>query len=123
MTMSENQKFDFRAMGQAIKNARMDKGWTREELAQIVDISPRYIMAIENHGQHPSFQVFINLMTLFHISIDQFVFPDEDSRKSAMRLLLDAELNELDENDYEILLATAKALKKVKTDKKDTMDR
>ena len=33
--MSENQKFDFRAMGQAIKNARMDKGWTREELAQI----------------------------------------------------------------------------------------
>jgi hypothetical protein len=40
-----------------------------------------------------------------------------------MRLLLDAELNELDENDYEILLATAKALKKVKTDEKNTMDR
>jgi len=69
-------KYDFKAMGQAIKEARLRK------------------------GQHPSFQVFITLMTLFHISVDQFLFPDEESKKSTHRRQLDAELDGLDDKDY-----------------------
>lgn len=63
----EGAKYDFRAMGQAIKKARLNRGWTREQLAQEVDLAPRYIMSLENKGQHPSFQVFITLITLFNI--------------------------------------------------------
>jgi len=54
-------KYDFKAMGQAIKQARLKKGWTREQLAQEVDLAPRYIISLENKVQHPSFQVFITL--------------------------------------------------------------
>lgn len=110
--MSKDQaKYDFKAMGQAIKQARLKKGWTREQLAQEVDLAPRYIMSLENKGQHPSFQVFITLMTLFHISVDQFLFPDEESKKSTRRRQLDAELDGLDDRDYIVMEATAKGLK------------
>ena len=107
-------KYDFKAIGQAIKQARLKKGWTREQLAQEVDLAPRYIMSIENKGQHPSFQVFITLMTLFHISVDQFLFPDEENKKSTYRRQLDAELDGLDDKDYIVMEATAKGLKEAK---------
>ena len=117
----EQAKYDFKAMGQAIKEARLNRGWTREQLAQEVDLAPRYIMSLENKGQHPSLQVFITLMTLFNISVDQFLFPDKESKKSTRRRQLDAELDELDEKDYIVMQATAKGLKKAKTEGIDSL--
>lgn len=101
-------------MGQAIKEARIKKGWTRERLAQEVDLAPRYIMSLENRGQHPSFQVFVTLMTLFNISVDQFLFPDGENEKSTRRRQLDAMLDEQDEKDYVVMEATAKGLKEAR---------
>jgi transcriptional regulator with XRE-family HTH domain len=46
-------RYDFKAIGQAIKEARESRGWTRERLAQEVDLAPRYIMSLENKGQQP----------------------------------------------------------------------
>ena len=64
--MSEN--FDFMALGQAIKRAREARQMTREQLAEILNIAPRHIQSIENEGQHPSFQLFVRLITMFDIS-------------------------------------------------------
>lgn len=114
MIMHNANKYNFKAMGQAIKQAREKRGWTRERLAQEVDLAPRYIMSLENKGQHPSFQVFVDLMTLFNISADQFLYPDSESEKSTRRRQLDAELDGLDERDYIVMEATAKGLKKAK---------
>lgn len=110
----ELSKYDFMAMGQAIKEARLKRGWTREQLAQEVDLAPRYIMSLENKGQHPSFQVFVELMTLFNISVDQFLFPEKESGKSTRRRQLEAELDGLDDKDYIVMEATAKGLKAAK---------
>ena len=66
----------------AIKKACESKGWTREVLAEKVNLVPRYIMFIENKGQHPSLQVFYELVTLFNISVDHFFFPDAIIEKS-----------------------------------------
>lgn len=119
--MSKDQnKYDFKAMGQAIKQARLSRGWTREQLAQEVDLAPRYIMSLENDGQHPSLQVFITLMILFNISVDQFLFPDKLNQKSTRRRQLEAELDELEEKDYIVMQATAKGLKEAKTEGADS---
>lgn len=53
-------------------------------------------------------------MTLFHISVDQFLFPDEESKKSTRRRQLGAELDGLDEQDYIVMKAKAKGLKDAK---------
>jgi len=45
-------KYDFKAFGQAIKAAIKAKGISRNQLADQMNITPRYIASIENSGQH-----------------------------------------------------------------------
>lgn len=98
MIMHNKSKYNFTAFGRAIKEARESRGWTRERLAQEVGLAPRYLMSIENKGQHPSFQVFYELVTLFHISVDQFFFPDTGAEKTTRRRQLESQLDELEES-------------------------
>lgn len=60
----DERKLDFKPLGIAIKKAREAKGWTQEYLAQLVDLTPRSIMYIENRGQHPRLNKFY-LITKF----------------------------------------------------------
>ena len=112
---NQNERYDFKAIGQAVKAARESKGWTREQVAEMVDLAPRYIMSIENKGQHPSFQVFYELVTLFNISVDQFIFPEKPVERSTRRRRLDNVLDSLDERDLIVLEATAKGIMEAKT--------
>jgi transcriptional regulator with XRE-family HTH domain len=111
---NQKEKYDFKSIGQAIKIAREGKGWTREQVAEMVDLAPRYIMSIENTGQHPSFQVFSELITMFDISVDQYLFPDKPVKKSTRRRQLDSLIDTLDEKDLIVLEATAQGIVKAK---------
>ena len=78
---------------------------------QEINLAPRYIMSIENKGQHPSFQVFYELATLFQI--DQFFFPDTGTEKTTRRQL-ESQIDELEEADFIIMAATAKGIQEAK---------
>jgi len=107
-------QLDFRAFGQAIKKARTDKGLTREQLGGMLSITPRYLVDIENEGQHPSLQVLYELISLFDISADQFFFPDSPKGKSTRRRQLDAMLDSMDEKELFVVSGTAKAIQEAK---------
>ena len=49
-------------LGVVIKNARINKQFTQEQLAEKIGIGSRHIMAIENEGKHPSYEVLYNLI-------------------------------------------------------------
>lgn len=83
-------KYDFKAFGQAIKEARKAKGISRNQLADRLNIAPRYIASIENSGQHPSLQIFYELVTFLDVSVDQFFFPNEETEKSTGRRQVDS---------------------------------
>ena len=68
----DERRFDFHDIGLAIKRAREASGMTQEQLAYIVDRAPRTIMYNENDGQHPSFNTFYQMVTMFDISVAQF---------------------------------------------------
>lgn len=102
--------YDFKAFGQAIKTARMQRGLSRNELGDIINIAPRYIASIENSGQHPSLQIFYELVTFFDISVDQFFFPNKDNQVNTQRRQLDALIDEMDDSGLTILTATAKGI-------------
>lgn len=68
--------FDFLELGQAIQNAREKQRITREELAEELGISARHLQSIEKEGQYPSFPLFIQLVTMFHISVLYLIIPD-----------------------------------------------
>ncbi len=112
------QFFDFKAFGQAIKAARESRGWTRNDVAGMVNLVPRYITSIENQGQHPSLQIFYKLVTLLDISVDQFFFPDKEAEKNTQRRQLDALLDTMDNKGLRIITATAKGIQEADAEEK-----
>lgn len=85
----DERKLDFKPLGIAIKKAREAKGWTQEYLAQLVDLTPRSIMYIENRGQHPRLNKFYLITTLLDISVDQFFFPCNEDGDNNRRKQVD----------------------------------
>lgn len=108
------EEFDFKPLGKAIKKARETRGITREQLSEKIDYAPRHIQAIENEGQLPSLQLFIQLVTMFDISVDQYLFPETAMGKSTTRRQLDALLDTLSEKELSIVEATVQGLCKAK---------
>ena len=106
--------FDFKPIGQAIKQARETRDMTREDLAEIIDYVPRHIQAIENEGQYPSFELFIQLVTMFDISIDEYIFPKKKAARSSIRRRVETLLDGLNDKDLIIIEATAKGICKSK---------
>ncbi len=113
---ARNNDFDFNFMpiGEAIKKARTAKGMTRDELSRIVDYDPRHLQAIENEGQKPSLELFIQLVTIFGVSVDEYIFPNNEVKKSSVRRRLDAELDKLNDKELSVVEATVSGLCKAK---------
>ena len=112
------EQFNFRPLGQTIKKARNDNNWTRDDLAGMLGISPRYLVDIENEGQHPSLQVLFMLVTLFDISLDQFIFPKKEIKADTQRRQLDSLLDDMDSRDLTIITATAKGIQEANAEGK-----
>ena len=85
----KEDKYDFRAFGLAIKEARKKQGLTREQVGAMIEIDPRYLTNIENKGQHPSLQVLYDLVSLLNVSVDEFFLSSDNPvtyKLSALRL-------------------------------------
>lgn len=111
---NNNFDFDFTPIGQAIKKAREARGMTREQLSGIIGYAPRHIQSIENEGQYPSIELFIQLITMFDVSVDEYIFPDNEVKKSSVRRRLDAQLDNLDDEELSVIEATVIRLCKAK---------
>ena len=110
------ENFDFLELGQAIQDAREKQRITREELAEELGISARHLQSIEKEGQHPSFRLFIQLVTMFHISADQYIHPDSPTGKTTLHRRLDVLLDTFDDAELTI---TAQGICKAKEQPED----
>ena len=108
------KRLDCRALGKEIKRRRKAKGWTQEHLAQIVDLTPRSIMYIENKGQHTSLNAFYKLVTLLDISVDEFFYPDKHNGEDERRKHIDRMLNGMDEKELTIMESAAEGICKAR---------
>ena len=108
--------YDFAAFGQAIKAARTGRNESRKKVSDEMNISPRYLANIENKGQHPSVQIFLELMSRYHVSVDQILFGDAEGGKSTASRQLDALVGELSDREIQILIATAQAILDARVD-------
>ena len=107
--------YDFKAFGKAIKEARKKRGESRNKASSALYISPRYLANIENKGQHPSLQVFYDLVTHYDISVDEFFFPDKSADKSTQRRQLDAMLDSMSDKGLRVVSATAKGIAEIES--------
>ena len=111
------EKYDFKAFGEAIKAARTGRKESRKQVSDEMYISPRYLANIENKGQHPSLQIFFELMLRYNISVDQFLL-DTPAGKDTKRRQLDALLDTMSDKGILIVTATAKEIKEVEKEDK-----
>lgn len=107
-------KYDFRAFGLAIKAARMKQGLTREQVGAKIEIDPRYLTNIENKGQHPSLQVFYDLVTLLNVSVDEIFLPSSDTVKSTRRRQLEKQMENFTDKELSLMEALANGISKAK---------
>ena len=107
--MAENsyrKTYDFRPIGKAIKDARCERGWTREQTAEIIGISEGYLASIENKGQNPGFDVFISLVVLLDLSADELILSATTKKlptKSSIRRQLDIIMDSLSDEDLSFI--------------------
>ena len=74
----------FTASGWHSNEPEKKEGWTQAYVAELVDRDSRTIMNIENKGQYPSFNLFVKLITMFDISVDQFIHTDGGGNEQAL---------------------------------------
>ena len=54
-------------LGEQIKNARLNKGISQEQLAEMLNCSSHHIMAIENEQKKPGYWLLYNLIRTLNI--------------------------------------------------------
>ena len=110
----DTHSFDFRPLGLAIRKAREKAGLSRNDLGDKVFYGERHIADIENIGKHPSFQLFHDLVTMFHISVDEYFYPQEKAEKSTIRRQIDVSLDKLTDEELKIIQGTIDGIMKYK---------
>lgn len=65
-------KFDKEIIGKKIRQIRLERGFSQEELSEKIDISPRHMCTIETGKSFPSIETFIKIAKVLDINIDDF---------------------------------------------------
>lgn len=102
-------RYDFKAFGAAIKAARLGRKESRKKVCDEMYLSPRYLANIENKGQHPSLQIFFELMLRYNISVDQFLL-ERPTGKNTQRRQLDVLLDGMGDDGIRVITAVAKEI-------------
>ena len=69
---------DARALGDAIRSARMKKGYTQEALSELLGITLVHLANIEGSRRKPSVPLLFQMMELLDFSVDALVFPERE---------------------------------------------
>ena len=74
--MAKKDEILIHELGNAIKDARINKGYTRAKFAERIDISDRHLTSVENGERRPSFELLYIIIRSLGISADQIFYPD-----------------------------------------------
>jgi transcriptional regulator with XRE-family HTH domain len=101
---------DKKALGAAVKAARMENRITQEQLAEMIGIAPSHVKQIEAGNRNPSIEVLYKLALKLNFSVDDVFFP---GRRSDQDLLykIERSLQECSVHDLRVVYSTITALK------------
>lgn len=99
------------ALGNAIRQARINSGLSQERLAELAGITPTHLKHIESEHRKPSVEVLFRLVHVLHFSIDRLFMPAADEREELLHMakLL---LNRCSEEQLHIIIVLLEAMLK-----------
>lgn len=98
-----------KSMGAVIKRARKDRGMTQDELAEKVGVGSRHIMAIENEGKNPGYDVLANIIETLDFSADLIFRPDSINHTTEQNLFI-SEFFSCNDTEQRIVMETMRCL-------------
>lgn len=107
-------------LGKKIRETRKLKGYTQEELAEMVELSPNFIGYLERGKQIPSLKTLDKIATALGVTIGWFFYSIENHRYKPTKLTekekainkLVKILKSLGINDISLILKLAKKISK-----------
>jgi transcriptional regulator with XRE-family HTH domain len=96
-------------LGAIIKQFRIDKGYTQDELAEIIGIGPRQLAAIENEESHPRFPRLVKLVRVLDIPAELIFRPEVMTRTPEQEQIIN-EFLECNSDEQRIIAATMRCL-------------
>lgn len=89
-------RFNRMAYGARIKQLRINKGLTQEQLAEKIHVTGTYIVKIENSQRTGSIELAVELADCFGVSLDHLLLGREYSNKKQAFQTVIAFLSELE---------------------------
>lgn len=100
------------SMGAKIKQRRMKKGWSLQQVADEAGVSKAHIYELElNKVKNPSVEILKKLASLFEMPLSYFLDDDKNIEFQVMFRDLQKDLADLDPKDREAVELMVKALK------------
>lgn len=96
-------------LGERLKVAREERGYTREQLSERSGVSERYIIAIENEGSIPKIPVLNDLLRGLGLSADFIFYPENDIDDPQLDQLIRL-YHTCDVRDRKVIIALANSL-------------
>lgn len=96
-------------LGNAIKNARIEKGFTQEKLAAMLDIDPTHMRNLESERRKPSIELLYKLVKILNFSVDDLFFP-ENVDGQELRHNIERRLRDCSAYELRVIYATIEAM-------------
>jgi len=61
---------DYKVVGDRVRSARVKRGYTSEELSELVDLAPESLRHIENGSSKPSLRKLYTIAEVLNVSLD-----------------------------------------------------
>ena len=101
------------SIGMNIKNARMKKGFSQEQLAEILDITNTHISYLETDTKYPSLDMLIKIANALDVSADDLLVGELTHTSSSVGQELHAILQDCNHDEKEMLIRLLKFMKEL----------
>ena len=107
-------------LGDAVRKARADLGYTQAQVAERIDIDARTVLNIENYKGNPKMEVLFPLIRALRIDSNEIFYPEMHRETTALRQLR-LLIEECSEEEARALIPVVQSVTAAFR-KKDTLD-
>ena len=101
---------DYKKLGKRIKEERLKKNLTQEQLAEAINLSSVYISHIENASTKPSLETLVNLSNALDITPDFLLYDSLHKSKEYIKDEISEMLKNCTVNDMRLISKLIKAV-------------
>lgn len=92
------------ALGDVIRNRRIELGLTQNQVADLIDVDVRTVLNIENHKGNPKMEIMFPLIQALNIDANMIFYPGIEADKSRI-IPFYALLSECSEHELQTLFS------------------